>query len=726
MRNPRRKPDSAGGRLLVLAAASLLLSSCALLQKEEAAAPSAPAATPAPATTPQPTTSAGLPEETTDNSELTDAINRDGRIIQLGSFAEQGPAVQAPANNVVELNYEQEDLRLVLEELGNALNINMVIDPTLDNKVSIRTAANNPLRYEDIWPLMRMLARNAGVTIEQVGNVYRFTRNASNIPTEIVLPGGLDNASSPEVLQVTPLTYISIEAAETVLNPLLQPAGSIIRLGPANLLGIIGSPEQLERINALLAVMDDDPFQNQGIQLYQLQNSKASEVAEELTSVLKLIEGEQTAYQVLGLDRINAVMVLAPAARGFAEVTNWVRILDAASQEQVEQLFVYKVKSLNAVTLAETLTSVFGEEDEDDQQQAARDEDESQPGDLINRAVPDAIPFNQTEPFVATPETQTGPGLTSSAVSADISVAIVSDEDTNSLLIRASPREYRQLLTTISTLDVAPAQVLINAVIGQATLTDNTQFGIDWTRVSSNLASGPAQISSSFLPQLDVNDAGELVRGGEGLVFTKTFMDGATVIDATLRAISTDNDVQLLSRPTILATNNQEGEIKVGQAVPVNNGTDTNANGTTSSNIAYRDVGIVLTITPHINSDGFINLEIFQSLSSIEGSNGVGGNPTFANQEITTTAVVQDQSTITLGGLIQEQDGDRSSGIPVLNKIPVLGALFSYQTYTNDRRELFVILHPQIVTNDSAGTALMQEYRAKFTMLADMLEEAGL
>src|SRR5688572_4303025 len=473
MNNPLRKAGTRPARLLALAAVSLLLGSCASLDEREAepAPAPVPAAAPAPATQPD---AGGVPEQTTDNSELIDAINRDGRIIQLGTFVETPPPVQPPANNVVELNYEQEELRRVFEELGNALNINMVIDPTIDNRVSIRTAPNNPLRYEDIWPLMRMLARNAGVTIEQAGNVYRFTRNASNIPTEIVLPGGLDNASSPEVLQVTPLTYISVEAAEAILNPMLQPPGSVIRLGPANLLGIIGSPEQLERVNALLAVMDDDPFQNQGIQLYQLQNSKASEVAEELTSVLQLIEGEQSSYQVLGLDRINAVMVIAPATRGFAEVTNWIRILDAASQEQVEQLFVYKVKNLNAVTLAETLTNVFGEEDEETQQQAAREEaiEQDEAGNLFGPAVPDAVPFNQAPQILEIPQAQTEPTLESSAVSANISVSVVSDEDTNSLLIRAAPREYRQLLTTISTLDVAPTQVLINAVIGQATLTE--------------------------------------------------------------------------------------------------------------------------------------------------------------------------------------------------------------------------------------------------------------
>ncbi|MFN0002249.1 MAG: type II secretion system secretin GspD [Pseudohongiellaceae bacterium] len=705
-----------------LAALTLLLGSCAIISGKENAAGTV-SNVPGSATTTINQTevvATTLTEPTgTNSADLAAAISREGRVIQLGQFVEATPPVVPPENNVVELNYEQEDLRLVFEQLGTALNLNMVIDPTIDTKVSLRTSTNNPLRYADIWPLMRLLARNAGVTIEQAGNVYEFSRNTSAIPTELVLPAQLDAASSSEVLQITPLTYISIEAAETILAPLLQPAGSIIRLGPANLLGISAAPEQLSRINALLAVIDDDPFQNQGIHLYQLLNSRASEVAAELTSVLQLIEGEQSSYQVLGLDRINAVMVLAPAERGFSEVTRWVEILDAESQEQVEQLFVYKVKNLNAVTLADTLTSVFGNEEE-----VAGQAERTAVSDLTD---PNS-PFNQpigvpTITLVAADVATTQ----STAVSANITVAIVADEDTNSLLVRATPREYRQLLTTINTLDAVPPQVLINAVIGQVTLTDGTQFGIDWTRVSSNIASGPARLSASFLPSL-VRDATGQVAARSGLLLTKTFMDGSAEIDATLNAIAQDNDVRLLARPTILAANNQEGEIKVGQAVPVNNGTTQSGNGLSTENIAYRDVGIVLTITPQINADGYINLEIFQSLSSIEGSGGggVAGNPTFANQEITTTVVVSDQSTITLGGLIQEQTANQNTGVPYLQKIPLLGGLFSYQDNQLERRELFVILRPQIIRSDSSDAAVLQEFRDKFINVGILLEAAGL
>jgi len=700
---------------LLAASIGLLLGACAALPEQQtpqissATQPAGPV-TPAPVPTVQ-----DIPVQTPDNG-----INREGRVIQLGRFTETPPAFTPPTNDSVELNYEQEDLRVVFEQLGGALGISMLIDPSIDNQVSLRTSPNTPLRHADIWPLLRLLARNAGVSIEQRGAVYEFTRNGSAIPSEIVSAAELGNAAASTVLQLTPLTYISINAAETVLLPLLQPEGSITRLGSANLLGISGSPQQLERVNALLAIIDDDPFQNRGIQLYELLNSRAADVAEELKTVLTLIEGEMPAYQVLGLDRINAVLVVAPAARGFEEVTRWIRILDAESQEQVEQLFVYRVKNLKAPSMADTLNKVFEQQDRQAMQNQAADRNAN------TGAVFQALPGQGgvLAALANAANQQQLPG--DDVVSANLSVSIVSDEDTNSLLIRATPREYRQLLTTISNLDRITQQVLIHAVIGQVTLTEGMRFGIDWTRVSGSLSSGPARLSSRLLRN-NLFDASGNAASGSGLILTRSFLDGSAVIDATLHAIAEDNDVTLLARPTILATNNKEGTIHVGQSVPVNMGTTIGVGGTAMTNINYQNVGIELTITPQINDDGFITMDIEQSLSSVEeGSTGVADNPVFTDQKIVTSVVVADQATITLGGLIQEDDSDQQSGIPGLIRIPVVGRLFSYTDQRRVRRELFVILRPQIIQGDVRDDPVLREFRDSFTHASVLLREAGL
>ena len=257
-----------------------------------------------------------------------------------------------------------------------------------------------------------------------------------------------------------------------------------------NTLAITAGPEELERINQLLLLVDADPFLNQGIRIYPLENADAIEVAEELAAILQLIEGELPSYQVRGIARINALLVTAPATRGFDEVSRWVAILDAESQQQVEQLFMYRVKNLPALELASTLSQVFEEEEEPALPGLQGESDlsaiEQQVNlDLVDNSDEDgeAEAGDEDDGAGSAPAAETG---APTGVSANLQVRIVADEATNALLIRASARDYRQLLTTISQLDVAPLQVMVNAVIAQITLNDETRFGVDWSRVAEN------------------------------------------------------------------------------------------------------------------------------------------------------------------------------------------------------------------------------------------------
>lgn len=706
-----------GYRLPCLALGLLALSSCSMLQNQAGTGTPVPAAgsiqTPAVATG-QPG-QAVIPELTNPNAAeqqaLIDAINRDGQRNVIPGFRDPIPAPDSTTGeDIVALNYEQADLRLVLEELARALDITLVIDPSIDNVVSMRTANGRPLAREDIWPLMQLLARDAGVVLERAGNFYNARRVQSGLPLEITTPDALNQSVAARLMQVTPLTYISADAATEALAPLLEPEGNVRKLTNNNTLAITGSEFQLERINQLLLLIDADPFANQGIRLFQLSNANATEVATELTEILQLIEGTTPAYQVKGIERINALLITAPATRGFEEITRWVRILDADSQEQVEQLFHYQVKNLNAVELAETLSQVF-----------ELDENESAFG--LNR---NAF-TNQSQNSVLGADLQNtaddnqnaATNSTTAAVSANIVVTIVADESSNSLLIRSSARDYRQLLTTINQLDVVPLQVMINAVIAQVTLTDATEFGVDWSRVAANSAvdSISTNASTAFLP----------ASGLGGLLFSKTFIDGAAQIDATLEAIAVNNEVRLLARPSLTVTNNQEGEITIGSQVPVEAGETIGNSGVSTTNIQYRDTGIVLTITPQINKDGIVNLVIRQELSSVDNSApGVRNNPVFNNQEINTTVVVRNGENVVLGGLIQTDNENLNSGIPGLNRIPVLGKLFSYQQNSQDRRELFIVLRPEIIDLNEPSTLQYADILERFELASELIGSASL
>jgi general secretion pathway protein D len=687
----------------------ILLSSCTAMPKQSAPSGSAAQGAGSPqsaaAMTSQAEIAAIESPVNTEQMRLIGEINRNGQRVTAAGLADNAPVpVTFEGENIVELNYEQADLRIVLEELAQALDITIVIDPTIDDKISIRTAAQRPLALEDVWPLIRMLSRDAGILIERVGNIYNARKVKRNLPSQIVTPDTLADSSAALLMQVTPLTYVSAEAAIEVVSPILGSKDDIRRLTANNTLIITATEFELDRINQLLMLVDADPFVNQGIQLFQLSNANAEEVATELTEILTLIEGTNPAYQVKGIERINSILVTAPAGRGFNEIERWVRILDAESQEQVEQLFYYKVRNLNAVELAATLTEVFEDDSDDVQTQNT----------VTQLLPPRLLGLGQT---VSPEQTQTSTSISNNngVVAADLRVRIISDEGTNSLLIRGTARDYRQLLTTINMLDTVPLQVMINAVIAQVTLTDGNEFGVDWSRIAANSAVDAisTETTTRFLPNGGVG----------GLLFSKSFINGAARIDATLAAIASNNDVRLLARPTITVANNQEGEIIIGSDVPVEQGQNVGANGTVTSNIQYRDTGIQLTLTPQINNDGIVNLVIRQELSSVAAGFGVNDNPIFNNQEITTTVVVRDGENVVLGGLIQTDDEDLNTGVPGLSRIPVLGGLFSYQQRQTRKQELFIILRPEVIDLNSQTSLQYSEILDRFEILSQVLSE---
>jgi general secretion pathway protein D len=658
-------------------------------------------------------TSSAESQRDLEQQRLIDEINRVGAASSVPGYRDEAPAsLTTPSDNLVELNYEQADLRLILEELADALDVTMIIDPTIADKVSVRTSANRPLTQEDIWPLLRLLTRQVGVTIERNGPVYYARKQISNLPEQITTPADAASATGSMIMQITPLTYVSIESALEILTPLVEPDGRVVRISNNNTLAISASATQLTRINELLEVIDADPFQNQGLHLYQLRYANAAEVATELTEILELIEGASPAYQVKGLERINSILVTAPANRGFDEITRWVGILDADREEQAEQLFHYRVKNLTAVDLATTLTDVFALNEEEE-------EDAAPPREDLAETISIVTPDGDTVTSRAAPLFSASAAGADVAVSADLRVTIVADEATNSLLIRANPRDYRQLMATINQLDAVPLQVMINAVIAQITLTDETRFGVDWSRVADNALTNPISTATgtSFLPN----------GGLDGLLFTKSFLDGAARVEATLEAIASNNDVRLLARPSLTVVNNMEGEIQIGAEVPVQSGTQTTGTGDNIiSSIQYRPTGIELYITPRINDDGVVNMTIRQVLSSIQEDTGVAGNPVFQNQEISTTVVVRDGENVVLGGLIQSSNSDLNSGLPGVSRIPVLGALFGYQQDTAERKELFIVLRPEVVNLNESSSAAYTEILRRFELAAEMFEDAGL
>jgi len=620
------------------------------------------------------------------------------------------------ADEIVQLDYEQIEIRQILEELADALGMSIVIDPSISGKITMRTSPNQPLRNKDLWQVLNMLLHESGISLEKKSGLYYAKKSPLTIPAEVGYPSLIKDSNESIVLQITPLKNISASAAITVLKPVLGSKSKISQIAQLNMLAIISSTDQLSRINGLLELVDADPFKHRGIRLYKIKDAEATKIAKELAEVLKLIDGDKSSYEVLGLERINSILVVAPPRRGFKPVDRWVKILDESADETLqEQIFIYHCKSVKCETLAGTLNSIF---EKSDSKSSSTTKTTSTASANVFRTVPkDSLNVKSknknkkaTTKASATNKTKTSKNKTKN--SADIDVTIVADSDTNSLIVRTTGKDYRSLLNTIKLLDQTPLQVLVNVVIAQVSLSNEQSLGLDWTYSNPITKSSQTAINSS----------------ATGLAISAV----SGHFNATLTALAKIGDANILSRPSLLISNNQEGAINVGTEVPVQTSSTTNLDSSTTSTnqvtqeISYRTTGIELSVKPHINEDGVVTMEITQSLSAIQGttsSQDADFKPTFTNQDISTTVVVGDGETIVLGGLIDSTTAYNDSGVPILKDIPGLGYLFKTQGESEQRRELLLIITPKIIGPETNLEAFGKDFTSHFRSVVRYMDK---
>jgi general secretion pathway protein D len=658
-------------------------------------------------------------------------VNQAGQVPTTTTLTEQTldmGNLKVAEGEEIQLDFEQTDLRQILEIIADSLGISLVIDPTIGDKVSLRTAPNKPLTKKDLWPLLQLLLNDAGITMEKRGGVYHLKKMAPTLPGEISLsPERLTSSDSPEVMQITPLRFIAVESAQAILTPLLQPKGRLITLPTLNIVGIITTPQQLERVNKLLDIVDADPFIHRGMRLFRLVNSKAADVQTELDKILKALYGNAPpTYQSVALERINAILVVAPPNTGFNEVALWVDILDERSEDSGEQVFIYKVKNLEASKLASTLSDVFKVED--------RKEAEEKEKMKRNENRPNQPPTSPEEPEKPIPLTPQNVSPGTLPVSAELKVNIVADENTNSLLIRASPRDYRQLLETIYLLDQIPKEVMVNVVIAEVSLNEETKFGIDWYALFNAQWVGGSDLSvpkdDTFFPltRRGTASGNNLLPLPNYPVFTVGYLSGG--LNAILNIIASTGNTNVLSRPSILVRNNEEASINVGSSEPIlgsinrTSGLTDSTLGTTLQDVQYKDTGITLKVTPRINEDGIINMKISQEILQLGDLRTVQQLQSFSQRKLETSVVVRDNNAIVMGGLIETRKKQANQGIPGLKDIPIIGStLFSATSQEDIRTELVLLIVPQIVNPEIDNRPLVQDFIRRMRATAVLLNE---
>ncbi|MFM1833175.1 MAG: putative type secretion system protein precursor, partial [Planctomycetota bacterium] len=274
-------------------------------------------------------------------------------------------------------------------------------------------------------------------------------------------------------------------------------------------------------------------------------------------------------------------------------------------------------------------------------------------------------------------------------------VTIVGDAKSNSVLVNASPRYIEQVESIIKELDVDPPQVLIQVMLAEITLDDDSDFGI-----TLNEKVGTIPFRTNF----EVSS-----RDFFRQPVTGSFSVGFSDLNLVLSAMYAQGRLQLLSNPSITVANNEDGRIQVGQEVRLPDSVATFDTGTQSSSVTPQDIGIILEVRPTINPDGFVRMQVRPTISRLsEQTTEISEtfrSPIIIKREANTTVTVKDGETVVLGGLIEENSERRDMKVPLLGDIPVLGALFRSETEKRSRTELLIVLTPHVVGSDNGDLA---------------------
>jgi len=346
------------------------------------------------------------------------------------------------------------------------------------------------------------------------------------------------------------------------------------------------------------------------------------------------------------------------------------------------QLFVVRLKHARAADVAATVNLLFG----------AGGEFSGRAG-LSTSTLSDELRRNVVPPAgaaAAPPAAAPSPAPGTKPASLSGPVTIVPDELTNSLLIRASQADYDVLKQGVEQLDIRPLQVLIEVMIVEARHDRRFSFGADLFLPPQSVDKGNGSVDATS------------VGGGLGDLVLHLMNLGHAEIDATLRAAASKGDVQIVSRPVLLASNNTEARLLVGSQVPfvqVSRSLPTDT-PTRDQVVQYRDVGTKLTVRPTINQDGYVSLLIQQEVNQATSEVQFDA-PVISTREAGTQVLVKDGQTIVLGGLRDRQRNANQSGIPILSRIPILGGLFGSSDRSSTETELYLFLTPRILKTDA-------------------------
>ncbi len=602
--------------------------------------------------------------------------------------------------------------------MAEIMKMNYMIDPKVKGVVNIHTSGQ--ITADDVFPIFQTILRLNGAAAVKKGNVFEIVamvdaKKTYTPPTMVIEPGKL----LPEekfTIQIIPLKYIPVTEVSKMIKPFLSDGADIVEHPPSNILILGDVASNIKKSLDIIGLFDIDVFTDLKVRIYPILNADVTEVAKEIERIFASFEVSVKSARGVGITftpitRINSLLVVSSIPNIFGKVEGWLKELDKIPTEGTKfSVFVYYVQNYKAKDLAEVLKQVFV---------VAKEKKTEFKEKVVTGEQPAQRGVRPSPPTPATPPTKEEAGAVPEG-----EINIVVDETNNALVVRAFARDYRSILETIKKLDLYPKQVLIDVLLAEISLDVENQFGVEWSRF---ITSSPPIAQQVVMGAQPPTDPFSQALTAVGTRYSIVELGGR--ISAAISAAATDNRLNVISSPHILASNNKEAKIQIGKSQPILTNTYTTTGTTTTGvvegTIEYKDIGIILTVTPRISDAGLITLEIQVEKSDVATVTlgALPSVPVFDKTTAKTVVSVLEGQSIVIGGLIQDTKKRNKAGVPLLSKIPILGALFGTQDFENKKTETILLMTPHIITDHLQSNAVTLEFREKVEGLKRDLEE---
>jgi general secretion pathway protein D len=690
-----------------------------------------------------------------------------------GPTAPPTPAGQK--SRFVVLNFDNADIETVVHAASEIVGFNYVLAPDVRGKVTVQTSGRIP--QDDVFGVLLAILEVHGFTAVRSGNLFKIikTEGARERAVPLIVGDAPDasRAGDEVITQIVPVRYASVADLNSLLRPLISARGGLIAHRETNVLVITDSASNVRRLLEIIGLVDVEVALDEMV-IVPLRFADAADLANILNQLfasgrlrraLAAPSGPTAAPTPIPpppapgqpTPPIPAPGATTPAGapgttsatadRGpliIAERRSNSLIVYARRQELdtirrlVNQLdvniyggrrvFVYYAENAKARELATTLNAIYGSSTSGGPSTSTSSlptpPGGTRPGGPLAGPPPPPTPAGTT----------TGAGVLSEVGLIEGQVRFIADETTNAVIVTTFPRAWAEIEATIRQLDKMPRQVLIEVLVAEISLTDDTRFGVDWAVRSGKFLTGSANISQGVTVPLNLPVDAALGIPLTGGLTAFAFSAGEFV--ALLNALAAENRINVLSSPHVLTSENKKAVINVSDSIPIvtsqqipfGGATTSTPNATTAvvgtQSIEYRDAGVILTVTPRIGEQGTVALDIKQEVNSIGQQEPPTGSRRIVKREAETSVVLVNNQTLVLGGLIQERRTIDDRGLPFFKNIPLIGFLFGFKGLKIEKTELLILITPRVIGAATDAARITEEMRRATPELDDAFRHA--